>query len=191
MLAIHWTPVANTKKVLRTGIAKSKNGLYCFPLTGNHQVDRWWAKFFKNVRPKRKYNGIVFKIRKGDLPAYFGHWIGATTRDTFDKPILTMKELGYEYRNNILFRIGEYFLHQKGDEMTADDFARDFVDVAKREITANASAKRLLDDLSTKTFALEDIQIVLSNSISADRIVKVISDGTDTGRQRRKKKWSD
>jgi hypothetical protein len=188
MLAIHWTPVANTKKILRTGITKSKKGLYCFPLTGNHQVDRWWVKFFNMVRAKKKYNGIVFKISKNDLPAYFGHWIGATSRDTFDKPILTIKELRDEYRNNILFRIGEYFLHQKGELMTAADFARDFVDIAKREIRGNEKVKRLLHDLDIKTFALEDIQIVLSSSVSADRIVKVISDGTDTGRQRRKKK---
>ena len=40
------------------------------------------------VRARKKYNGIVFKISKEDLPAYFGHWIGATTRDNFDKPIL-------------------------------------------------------------------------------------------------------
>ncbi len=140
------------------------------------------------VRAKKKYNGIVFKISKNDLPAYFGHWIGATSRDTFDKPILTIKELRDEYRNNILFRIGEYFLHQKGELMTAADFARDFVDIAKREIRGNEKVKRLLHDLDIKTFALEDIQIVLSSSVSADRIVKVISDGTDTGRQRRKRK---
>jgi hypothetical protein len=188
MLAIHWTPVANTKKILRTGIAKSKKGLYCFPLTGSYQVDRWWVKFFNMVRAKKRYNGIVFKISKNDLPAYFGHWIGATSRDTFDKPILTIKELRDEYRNNLLFRIGEYFLHQKGELTTAADFARDFVDIAKREIKANEKVKILLQDLDIKTFALEDIQIVLSSSVSADRIVKVISDGTDTGRQRRKKK---
>lgn len=188
MLAIHWTPVANTKKIIRTGITKSKKGLYCFPLTGNHQVDRWWVKFFNMVRAKKRYNGIVFKISKQDLPAYFGYWIGATSRDTFDKPILTVKELRDAYRNTILFRIGKYLLHQKGELLTAADFARDFVDIAKREIRGNEKTKRLLHDLDIKTFALEDIQIVLSSSVSADRIVKVISDGTDTGRQRRKKK---
>jgi hypothetical protein len=188
MLAIHWTPVANTKKILRCGITKSKKGLYCFPLTGNHQVDRWWVKFFNTVRAKKKYNGIVFKISKKDLPAYFGHWIGATTRDPFDKPILTMKELKDEYRNNILFRVGEYFLYQKGEPSAAADFAHNFVDIAKSEIKENDKVKRLAHDLNIKTFALEDIQIVLSSSVSADRIVKVISDGTDTGRQRRRKK---
>jgi hypothetical protein len=188
MLAVHWTPVANTKKILRCGITKSKKGLYCFPLTGNNKVDRWWVKFFNICRGKKKYNGIIFKISKKDLPAYFGHWIGATTRDTFDKPILTMKELKAEYRDNILFRVGEYFLYQRGELSTAADFARDFVDIAKREIKENERVKRLLHDLNIKTFALEDIQIVLSGSVSADRIVKVISDGTDTGRQRRRKK---
>lgn len=188
MLAIHWTPVANTKRILRTGITKSKTGLYCFPLTGNHQVDRWWVKFFNMVRAKKKYNGIVFKISKNDLPAYFGHWIGATSRDKFYKPILTMKELRDEYRDNILFRIGEYFLYQKDEVLNAADFAHDYVNVAKREIRGNKKVERLLHDLNIKAFALEDIQIVLSNSVSADRIVKVIPDGTETGRQRRRKK---
>jgi hypothetical protein len=184
MLAIHWTPVANTKKILKTGITKSKKGLYCFPLTGNNQVDRWWVKFFNMVRGKKKYNGIIFRISKNDLPAYFGPWMGATSRDTFDKPILTIKELRAEYRDNILFRIGGHFLHEKAELPTVADF----VDIARREIKGNEKMRRLLHDLDIKAFALEDIQIVLSSSVSADRIVKVISDGTDTGRQRRKKK---
>ncbi|HNC29292.1 MAG TPA: hypothetical protein PKX08_04755, partial [Cyclobacteriaceae bacterium] len=83
MLAVHWTPVANTKRILRNGIAKSKTGLYCFPLTGKPLVDRWWVRFFNHVRQRKKYNGIVFRIRQEDLPAYFGHWIGTTSKDKF------------------------------------------------------------------------------------------------------------
>jgi hypothetical protein len=187
MLAIHWTPVANTKRILRTGITKSKKGLYCFPMTGNLQVDRWWVKFFNMARGRKKYNGIVFRISKEDLPAYFGHWIGATTKNIFDKPILTMKELRDEYTNNILFRIGEY-LFQKSELTTTEEFVLDFIDIAKPQIESNEKVKRLLHDIDIKVFSLEDIQIVLSGSVSADRIVRVISDGTDTGRQRRKKK---
>jgi hypothetical protein len=187
MLAIHWTPVANTKRILRTGITKSKKGLYCFPVTGNLQVDRWWVKFFNMARGRKKYNGIVFRISKEDLPAYFGHWIGATTKNIFDKPILTMKELRDEYTNNILFRIGEY-LFQKSELTTTEEFVLDFIDIAKPQIESNEKVKRLLHDIDIKVFSLEDIQIVLSGSVSADRIVRVISDGTDTGRQRRKKK---
>jgi hypothetical protein len=189
MLAIHWTPVANTKRILRTGVTKSKTGLYCFPLTGNNQVDRWWVKFFNQVRSRKKYNGIVFRISKKDLPAYFGHWIAATNRDKFDKPIQSMKQLRNEYRECILFRIGERLFYENGGELlTAADFARDFVKIAKTEIAANDKAERFIGDLDIKAFALEDIQLVLSNSIAADRIVKVISDGTDSGRQRRRKK---
>jgi len=187
MLAIHWTPVANTKRILRTGITKSKKGLYCFPLTGNKTIDRWWVNFFNVVRARKKYNGIVFRISKKDLPAYFGHWIGATSRDTFNKPILSVKELRDEYSDNLLFRVAERLVFEQ-EIPTTSELAYQLVEVAKQQIRGDEKAKKLLHDLSIKTFALEDIQIVLSNSISPDRIVKVISDGTDTGRVRRRKK---
>jgi hypothetical protein len=98
-----------------------------------------------------------------------------------------MKELRDEYTNNILFRIGEY-LFQKSELTTTEEFVLDFIDIAKPQIESNEKVKRLLHDIDIKVFSLEDIQIVLSGSVSADRIVRVISDGTDTGRQRRKKK---
>jgi predicted Zn-dependent protease len=34
MLVVHWSPVKNTRRILRTGIRKSPEGLFCFPLTG-------------------------------------------------------------------------------------------------------------------------------------------------------------
>ena len=77
MLAIHWSPVKNTKKILNQGITKSKNGIYCFPLTGHFALDKWWVKAFNQYNfcvNKKKYNGFIFKIEKQFLPAYFGHW---------------------------------------------------------------------------------------------------------------------
>jgi hypothetical protein len=95
MLAVHWTPVNNTKTILKNGITKSKKGLYCFPLTGHKSLDRWWINFFNQcgVRHKKKYNGIVFRLKQQDLPAYFGHWIGATNKDDFKKEITNIKTL--------------------------------------------------------------------------------------------------
>ena len=81
MLAIHWSPVNNTKRILKNGISKSKNGLYCFPLTGHKNIDHWWVKTFKTCRKgsRVQYNGFIFRIEQNDMPAYFGHWFGHTT----------------------------------------------------------------------------------------------------------------
>ena len=109
MLAVHWTPVSNTKTIFKNGITKSKKGLYCFPLTGLKSLDRWWIYFFNQcgARQRKKYNGIVFRLKEEDMPAYFGDWIGATNRDDFKKEITVLKTLGTEYRQTILWRIGE------------------------------------------------------------------------------------
>jgi len=109
MLAIHWTPVNNTKSILRNGIACSKKGLYCFPLTGLASLDRWWIYFFNQcgVRQRKKYNGIIFRIQQQDLPAYFGHWIGATNKDQFSKEITCLKMFKAKYRETVIWRLGE------------------------------------------------------------------------------------
>jgi len=47
-----------------------------------------------------------------------------------------------------------------------------------------------LNDLDFMTFALEDYQVVLTNSVPVDRIVKLIPQGDEFGRvQRLKKKY--
>ena len=93
MLTVHWTPVSKKKNILKNGITKSKKGLYCSPLTGHKALDKWWVYFFNQcgARQRKKYNGIVFRIRQQDLPAYFGHWIGATNRDNFNKEITRLR----------------------------------------------------------------------------------------------------
>jgi hypothetical protein len=45
-----------------------------------------------------------------------------------------------------------------------------------------------LNDLDFMTFAFEDYQIVLTNSIPADRIIKLIPQGDEFGRVKRLKK---
>lgn len=83
--------------------------MYCFPLTGHKALDRWWIYLFNQcgVRERRKYNGIVFRLKQEDMPAYFGSWGGATNRDNFEKEIRDLKMLGVEFRQTILFRLGE------------------------------------------------------------------------------------
>jgi len=110
MLAVHWSPVKNTKNILKNGISKSKNGLYCFPLTGKKNIDQWWVRRFnQSVRRKVRthYNGFIFRILKEDLPAVFDHGYGYTAWDNFEMQINTLKELKLRYRARIVHKIGE------------------------------------------------------------------------------------
>lgn len=192
MLVIHWTPVNKTKHILKNGITKSKNGLYCFPLTGNKVLDKWWVNFFNSsgARPRKKYNGIVFRISKQDLPAYFGHWIFATTKDTFEKPIKSIKELDYQFRECLLFRLGERITFQNTEDKLAASMTSDkYIEIAENAIKNNKDLSSfMLNDIDLKGFTFEDYQIVLSNSISTDRIIKVIPQGDEFGKHLKKKK---
>lgn len=196
MLAVHWTPVSKTKHILKNGITKSKKGLYCFPLTGHKALDRWWLYFFNQcgVRQRKQYNGIVFRIKQQDLPAYFGHWIGATNRDIFKKEITTVKQLGAEFNETIIWRLGEMLAQQAdlGYDIYDNEKRMElYLRLAEEEIAKSPKALiNRLNDLNFMTFVLEDYQIVLTNSIPADRIVKVIPQGDEFGRvQRLKKKY--
>jgi len=195
MLAVHWTPVSNTKSVLKNGITKSKNGLYCFPLTGIRSLDRWWIHFFNqkySTRKRKKYNGIIFRIKQEDLPAYFGSWPGATTRHDFEKEITSIKALGTEYRETLLWRLGELLArnlnlntsiwgHEKETEI--------FLKLADLEIQKSPKAfVQKTADINFMTYALEDYQIVLTKSIAANRILKVLPQGDEFGRVHRLRK---
>jgi hypothetical protein len=204
MLAVHWTPVKHTKTILKNGIRKSKNGLFCFPLTGLKSVDRWWIYFFNQcgVRQRKKYNGIVFRITKKDLPAYFGHWgcgpnIGLDFKgiDGDQKEIIDLKFFGKQYRKAVLFRLGELIARSKsrdflswyswyskeGDEL--------FLRLAETELQNNPKAlTERLNSIDFMSHSLSDYQIVLSNSIPADRIIKVIPQGDEFGRVLRQRK---
>jgi hypothetical protein len=194
MLAVHWTPVNRTKTVLKNGITKSKKGLYCFPLTGHKSLDKWWVNFFNQcgVRDRKKYNGIVFRLKQQDLPAYFGNWIGATNKDNFKKEITDIKRLGVEFRDTILGRLGEELakkLNVGSDIYDYEKQAKLFLKLAEQEI--QQSPKTLTERFNELGFmmnALEDYQIVLSHSIAPDRIIRVIPQGDEFGRVTRLKK---
>ena len=194
MLAVHWAPVSNTKHILKNGITRSGNGLYCFPLTGHKSLDRWWLYFFNQcrVRKRKQYNGFVFRLRQQDMPAYFGYWMGATTRDDFDKKITDIKKLTAEYRATVLSRLGE----QIGSKINAGRGIFDgeklwqiYDQLAETEIAK--SPKALTDsfnNLGLMTHTLEDYQIVLSHSISPDRIIKILPQGNEFGKVLRRRK---
>lgn len=196
MLAVHWTPVNRTKHILKNGITKSKKGLYCFPLTGHKALDKWWIYFFNQcgARQRIKYNGIVFRVKQQDLPAYIGHYIGATNRDVFKKEITTIKQLSAEFKKIIIWRLGEMLAQNaKVDNNILDHDKQTelYLRLAEQEIVK--SPKAFIDkmnDLNFMTFALENHQIVLTHSIPANRIVKLIPQGDEFGRvQRSKKKY--
>ncbi len=188
MLAVHWAPVNHTKHILKNGIAKSKKGVYCFPLTGHQSLDRWWIHFFNQckVRPRKHYNGIVFRIAQEDLPAYFGHWIGATNRDAFTKEIPDLKQLGHQFRETILWRLGEEIAHKDNLDAGIHDGAKLqalYMGLGERALQDDPKAfTRKYNDLDFMGYTFEDYQIVLSHPIPAKRIIKVLPQGNEFGR---------
>jgi hypothetical protein len=194
MLAVHWTPVNNTKPVLKNGIRKSKKGLFCFPLTGHKYLDKWWVIFFNQcgARHRKKYNGIVFRIKKDDLPAYFGHWIGATNRHDFNKEITDLKTLGKQYREMLLWRMGEEIARTNNLDTGVYDYgtlSKLYSELAHKEIFNNPKAlTEKQNSVDFMAYTLDDYQIVLSQSISADRIIKVLPQGNEFGRVLRQEK---
>jgi hypothetical protein len=64
-----------------------------------------------------------------------------------------------------------------------------YLSLAEKEITKRPKAlTERMNSLSFMTFAFEDYQIVLSNSISSDRILKVIPQGNEFGRVLKRQK---
>lgn len=188
MLAVHWAPVSKTKTILKNGITRSGNGLYCFPLTGHKAIDRWWVTFFNysTSRERKKYNGIVFRIKKADLPAYFGYWMGATTQDSYEKKITTLKELGAQFRETLLWRLGERIAWAQNLVLRSDI---DYMKLAMEKIIKEPKAlNELMMEPGFIHYSLEDHQIVLSHSIPADRIIKVLPKESEFGKVKRLRK---
>lgn len=194
MLAVHWTPVNNTKKILKNGIRKSAKGLFCFPLTGHKLIDKWWVNFFNQcgARHRKKYHGIVFRIKEEDFPAYFGHWISATNKHDFKKEIIDLKSFGQQYRETLLWRMGEEIAkidHLNHGAYTYETIDKLYSSLAEKAIYNNANAlTQKLNSIDFMAHSLNDYQIVLSQSISANRIIKVIPQGNESGRTLRLKK---
>lgn len=181
MLVVHWSPVNHSKSILKNGIRKSRNGVYCFSLTGHIALDRWWMKALKRFRRDgKKYNGFVFRVEESDFPAYYGHFIGHTTGDRAEKPVKTLTELGIEIQNTIIWRIGERAIWND-TEIHSND--QDFLQLGKEEMKKNPEIyKETLTDAVFMEYILEDCQIVLTKSINANRITRVIPPAEEFGR---------
>lgn len=200
MLVVHWSPVTNTKRILREGIRKSKNGLYCFPLTGQAILDRFWASFFAqySLNKGRKYNGFVFKIKQSDLPAYSGTWVHATTKDVFNKEITDIKKLESEYRDIILWRMAEEMAHSEIGINTFDKIDSYYQKLlhADKQTYLKLFNKNIKDN-DFMQYAFDDYQMVLSSSIPASRIIKIIPQYREFGKiirlkkKRKKHKYDD
>jgi hypothetical protein len=182
MLAIHWSPVSNTKKILKNGITKSKNGVYCFPLTGHREIDAWWVKAFNQYkfrRHRKTYNGFIFRISQEYLPAYFGHWIGATSKDVFDKKIVELSDLELAFRNTLVWRIGERLSNYPMPSLDHDVVIK----LSEEELKRNPRMySDTLNDLDFMRYIFEDYQIVLENSIPPDKIIKIVSARNEFGK---------
>ncbi|MCL2648571.1 MAG: hypothetical protein FWD61_16460 [Phycisphaerales bacterium] len=199
MLAVHWAPVSKTKTILKNGIRKSKNGLFCFPLTGHKSLDRWWIYYFNQCRTRRraKYNGFVFRMMPQDFPAYFGPWIGLnnkTLKKDVKKEITSIKQLGMEFRETLMWRLGELLAYEKKiGPVELAEWDKFYLGLAEQEL--KKSPKALIDKLNNlnfMTYTLEDYQVVLTHSIPAARIMKILPQGDEFGRvlrRQKKAKW--
>jgi hypothetical protein len=183
MLAIHWSPVSNTRSILRNGITKSKRGLFCFPVTGIIHVDRFWMSFFRII-PRRcmRYNGFIFRISNEDMPAIFCHWAQDRDGTTPGFPIKTIDELKADIRKYFLWFVGFYWYKAKDNvyvEPTYEEIMERAYSVMKEDNKLFRSKLKSANDMD---FIFEDTQIVLSRSIAPERIIKVLSGSGESGR---------
>ena len=104
----------------------------------------------------------------------------------FKKEITSLKTLGTEFRQAVLIRLGEEIarnLDLGGDIYDHKKKTELFLKLAQFEV--QKSPKTLTEktnDIDFMTFVLEDYQIVLTNSISSDRILNVLPQGDEFGR---------
>jgi len=130
-------------------------------------------------RDGKRYNGFIFKVEEQDLPAYFGPFMGATTKDKFEKPIKSLTELGQEIQNTVIWRIGERI--SWSDAVEINDI--DFLELGGEENYKRPEIyKETLKDAAFMEYILEDYQIVLTKSVDAKRIIKVIPPNEEFGR---------
>lgn len=173
MLAVHWSPIENTRRILRHGVRRSKSGLFCFPLTGQPDVDSRWRSAFQQWYRINDYNGFVFRVTRQDLPAAFGHW----AHDADIKPLTSLAQIEAEFENTILFRIGERHFDYSIEAHVK--YGHQFEQIG-REIVArqpNLYREILHGDSEFLQYVFEDYQLVLSHSIAPKRIIQIVING--------------
>lgn len=180
MLVVHWSPVKNTKGILRNGITAGKDSAsHFFPLTGHRSVDRWWAQAFRSWRPRTQYNGFVVRLTDDDMPATFCHWIQWAVDNGGHAPMRqSIDELTAEYRDTILWRIGE---------TVADSSSGNEAELGRKVVEADPEAyNRLRTDPNWMRWVFEDYEIKVFKSVPASRIQRAFAGSAKSGRQRRR-----
>jgi len=193
--------VANTTKILRNGIHISKKyrGVFCFPLIGHPSTIRFWPQFLRRTQYKNangRYNGFVFRLVEEDMPAGFGNWIfykKPSVKSDSSVVFHTLDSLKDAVHRQILFFI---FFYERSDLIPADVLEKlppwdevnkpgfdDDVWYQKLSEQYPQITQKYLNDPGWALFAFEDIEIVISRRVSPDRIVKIISQTTHSGRQ--------
>ena len=189
MLAVHWSPVKNTRQILRSGIRKSRDGLFCFPLTGDSYVDRWLVKMLRhcNERKRSSFNGFVFRIEQSDLPATYSPFWG----DAFGGQIETyasLKKLEALFRDFLYWGVGEHARRQNHTEQPAWNTQEEAVEFGKLVTKLHPEQMSLLrSDPSRMLWIFDFLEMVLSVSIAPGRILRVISGDKLNGRQQVRK----
>ncbi|MCA9072687.1 MAG: hypothetical protein KDA84_27380, partial [Planctomycetaceae bacterium] len=179
MLAIHWSPVKNTKSILRNISRKGKRGLFCFPLTGHEILDRCWAWLFRcsRSRPRTPYNGFVFRLTEDDLPASFGDWI--------------LDACGQARSFGLLSELEEEFRRAIVSQMETDRLCRQRR--GSNRIRNTGEGSDCHDSLEFNQYRNDPMwmqevfygsQIILSKSIDARRIIRIVSYASKSGRRR-------
>jgi hypothetical protein len=112
--------------------------------------------------------------------------MGATNRDAFNKEITDLKQLGHQFRETILWRLGEEIAEKDNPDAgmrDASQWGALYLDLAARAMRDDPTTfARKYNDLDFMGYTFEDYQIVLSNPIPAKRIIKVLPQGHEFGR---------
>jgi len=189
MLAVHWSPVKNTRQILRSGIKKSRDGLFCFPLTGNPYVDRWWVKMLRRCRARKRnsYNGFVFRIEQSDLPATYSTFF-ATAFGGRIESYTSLKKLEALFRGFLYLGVCEHARRQNLNEQPMWNTHEEAVEFGKLVTELDPVQLSLLRSDPYRMLSMFDfLEMVLSVSISPDRILRVISGDKLNGRQQVRK----
>jgi hypothetical protein len=215
MLAVHWSPVKNTKIICKNGIRKDARGVFCFPLTGHFFLDRWWPRAFRTWTPGHApsaFNGFVFRLTDEDCPAYFGHW-GA---EGAVKPLQSVAAIQQSFRETLIWRIGEAAWNgwvpctrqacrceelgparavladivssKRSDAHTTWNGAIEDLGQAVVRHDPRRYTDCLMQNVSFLQFVFEDFEIVLSHSITPHRILKIMPGGHEFGRSQYQRK---
>jgi hypothetical protein len=179
MLVVHWSPVKNTRRILRTGTHKGRAGVFCFPLTGFFALDHWWADCLYAAGVRTHFNGFVFRLVAADLPALYGDCVHRIHPDRHGPPRCyeTLRALETAIREDIAGRIATDSTISTPNEAEIEKLTRELLRSPARICAFQRDAGQM-------EYLLGHHEIVLSRSITPDRIIRVVSGSARSGRAR-------